>query len=46
LLDSEDFDLTQRLVKRIANIAPAAADAALDMEIVPSEVVRLLGAEQ
>jgi hypothetical protein len=45
LLDSEDFDLTQRLLKRIANIAPAATDAALDKEILPSEVVRLLGAE-
>jgi hypothetical protein len=46
VLDREDFDLTQRLLKRIANIAPTATDAALDNEILPSEVVRLLlGAE-
>ena len=45
-LDSEDFDLTQRLLKRIVNIAPAAADAALDKRISPSEVVRLLGGEK
>jgi hypothetical protein len=45
LLESEDFDLTQRLLKRIGNIAPAATNAALDSEILPSEVVRLLGVE-
>jgi hypothetical protein len=45
VLDSEDFDLTQRLRKRIATIAPTAADAALDDAVSPSEVVRLLGAE-
>jgi hypothetical protein len=33
VLDREDFNLTQRLLKRIANIAPTAADAALDKEI-------------
>jgi hypothetical protein len=44
-LDSEDFNLTQRLLKRIANIAPAAKDAALDNRVLPSEVVRLLGVE-
>lgn len=45
ILDREEFDLTQRLRKRIATIAPAVADAALDSGISPSEVVRLLGAE-
>lgn len=45
-LDSEDFDLTQRLLKRIGNIAPAATHAALDTRVSPSEVVRLLGAEK
>ena len=45
-LDSEDFDLTQRLLKRIGNIAPAATHAALDAKVSPSEVVRLLGAEK
>jgi hypothetical protein len=43
-LDSEDFDLTQRLRKRIASIAPAAADAVLDDKVTAAEVVRLLGA--
>jgi hypothetical protein len=45
ILDSDDFDLTQRLRKRIATIAPAAAGAALDLGVSPNEVVRLLGAE-
>jgi hypothetical protein len=45
LLDSEDFDLTQRLRKRIAGIAPAVSAAALDGEVSPAEVVRLLGAD-
>jgi hypothetical protein len=44
LLDSEDFDLTQRLRKRIASIAPDAANAVLDDAVTPAEVVRLLGA--
>jgi hypothetical protein len=44
-LDSEDFDLTQRLRRRIASIAPAAEHAALDAGVAASEVVRLLGAE-
>lgn len=44
LLDSEDFDLTQRLRKRIASIAPDAANAVLDGTVTPIEVVRLLGA--
>jgi hypothetical protein len=45
-LDSEDFDLTQRLQKRIANIAPAITDVALDNAVSPSEIVRLLGDEK
>lgn len=44
-LDSEDFDLTQRLGTRIASIAPLAERAALDTDVPASEVVRLLGAE-
>jgi hypothetical protein len=44
-LDSEDFDLTQRLRRRIASIAPAAEHAALDAGVTVTEVVRLLGAE-
>ena len=38
-LDSEDFDLTQRLRRRIAGIAPAAEHAALDNGVAASEVV-------
>lgn len=45
VLDTEDFDLTQRLRRRIADIAPAAATAALDSEVSPIEIVRLLGVE-
>ena len=45
VLDDEDFDLTRRLRKRIVDIAPAAAIAALDDEISPTEVVRLFGVE-
>jgi hypothetical protein len=46
VLDTEDFDLTRRLRKRIADIAPAVATAALDSEVSPAEVVHLLiGAE-
>ena len=41
-LDNED--LTERLRKRIATIAPAAAEAVLDDKIAPAEVVRMLGA--
>jgi hypothetical protein len=44
LLDSEDFDITQRLRKRIASIAPEAANAVLDKTVTAAEVVRLLGA--
>lgn len=43
-LDTADFDLGQRLQKRIASIAPAASNAALDEAVPPSEIVRLLGA--
>jgi len=39
----EGGDVTERLKKRIASIAPAAVDAALNEKIAPTEVVRLLG---
>ena len=38
-----DADATDRLRKRIGDIAPNAVDAALDPQISPSEVVRVLG---
>lgn len=44
-LDSDDFDLTQRLRRRIASIAPSVEHAALDTSVTATEVVRLLGAE-
>jgi hypothetical protein len=40
----EGEDLTERLKKRIAAIAPAAVDVALDETVAPADVVRLLGA--
>ena len=40
----EEEDLTDRLKKRIASIAPAAANVALDDNVPPADVVRLLGA--
>jgi hypothetical protein len=40
----EGEDLTERLRRRIASFAPAAADAALNEAIPPEDVVRLLGA--
>jgi hypothetical protein len=40
----EGEDLTERLKKRIAAIAPYAVDAALDEQVAPAEVVRLLRA--
>jgi hypothetical protein len=40
----EEEDLTERLKKRIASIAPAAANVALDDNVPPGDVVRLLGA--
>lgn len=42
VLDSEDFDVTQRLQKRIMDIAPSVGTAALDDKVSPIEVVRLL----
>ena len=45
LLDSEELDLTRRLQKRIAVIAPSAATAVLDESISPATVVKILGAE-
>lgn len=45
LMDAENLDLTERLRKRIASIAPNAMSAALDEKVSPAEVVRLLGAE-
>jgi hypothetical protein len=44
-LDTDDFNLTQRLKRRIGSIAPAAEQAALDKGVTATEVVRLLGAE-
>lgn len=46
LLDSEDFDLTQRLEKRIAGITPEGAMAVLNSDVAPADVVLLLGAKQ
>lgn len=45
VLDSEEFDLSQRLKKRISDIAPGATHAALDDDISPAEVARILGAQ-
>jgi hypothetical protein len=45
LLESEDLDLTQRLKKRIASIAPAAVSVALDNSVPPAEIGRLLRGE-
>lgn len=39
----EHEDLTERLQRRIADIAPAAARIALDPSVAPAEVVRVLG---
>jgi hypothetical protein len=43
VLDSEEFDVNQRLKKRISDIASGAASAALDSSVPASEVVRILG---
>lgn len=43
VLDSEEFDVNQRLKKRISDLAPGAASAALDSSVPASEVVRMLG---
>lgn len=45
ILESEEFDLTQRLRKRISDIAPGAASAALDDAVPANEIVRMLGAQ-
>jgi len=45
LLDHEDFDVTRRLQKRIAMIAPVVGNAALNDKITAAEVIRLLGVE-
>jgi len=45
VLDSEEFDLTHRLKRRIADIAPTAGDAALNEAVPATEVVRILGAQ-
>lgn len=45
VLDSEEFDLTHRLKRRITDIAPAATNAALDDAISANEIVRMLGAQ-
>jgi hypothetical protein len=42
----QEEDLTERLKKRIAAIAPAAVDVALDDHVSPTEVVHLLGGQQ
>ena len=44
-LDREDFDVTQRLTRRIAVIAPSASKVALDSKTRVEEVIRLLGVE-
>jgi len=44
-LDSEQFDVTQRLGKRVSDIAPAASTAVLDEKVSPTEVVRLLASK-
>jgi hypothetical protein len=46
VLDSENFDLTQRFSKRVSDIAPDALTATLDENIPAAEVVRLLGPEK
>ena len=45
VLDSEEFDLTHRLKRRIADIAPLAGDAVLNEGVPAVEVVRILGAQ-
>jgi hypothetical protein len=44
-LDREDFDVTQRLIRRIGTIAPPAASVALDPKVSVGEVIRLLGVD-
>ncbi len=45
LLDHEDFDVTKRLQKRIAVIAPAVETAALNEKTSVAEILRRLGVE-
>jgi len=45
VLDSEEFDVSQRLRKRIADIAPGATSAVLDDAVSPAEIARMLGAQ-
>lgn len=42
-LDGEEFDLTQRLERRVASIAPEGAKAVLNSDVPAADVVRLLG---
>ena len=44
-LDREDFDVTQRLSRRIGTIAPPVASVALDSKVGASEIIRLLGVD-
>jgi len=45
VLDTEEFDLTQRLKRRVSDIAPGATNAALDDSIPATEIVRMLGGQ-
>ena len=45
VLATEEFNLTLRLEKRIAAIAPAAGSAVLDNSVSAADVVRSLGAQ-
>ena len=42
-LDGEEFDLTQRLERRVASIAPEGGKAVLNNDVPAADVVRLLG---
>lgn len=42
-LDGEEFDLTQRLEKRVASIAPEGAKAVLNSDVPAADVIRMLG---
>lgn len=44
-LDRDDFDVTKRLQKRIAAIAPAVAKTALNEKTSAAEIIRMLGVE-
>ncbi len=45
LLDRDDFDVTKRLQKRIAMIAPVVATAVLNEQTSVAEIIRMLGVE-